>query len=142
MPIPNPSSKDGKWSSREELETAYEKFGWKKQIEFSWVHFSQNLDSFIEERWLCDASRLSCSCSGTGEYVYVVLMPSGIISTCAKCQKTSGPVSMEENMRKLGSRRVTRQEALDIVASTGQLGVPKLKTKDKFSHMERLEDVH
>lgn len=129
MPLP-PERPDG-YASRDEMDEAYEKAGWSKEITFDWIHLNMRTGQAQIQTYRFQSISLKCGKADCDRYqpIYIQLAPSGVIQTCANCRKTDGPIAFEEGI--LEEVRVTqdRNEIEQVLKKSGQFILPKILDK-------------
>lgn len=119
MPIPRIPVNG--WSSEEELFEAYKEHNWSRGFEFSWISMDARLGGCIEEKYIVDANRITCRCEGQNKFTFVLFAPTGLITTCGSCRRTTGNIDLEDPCIKLISkRRIPISEAFAIMDRTKQ----------------------
>lgn len=116
MPIPK---LDPKGATAEEITKAYLNYGWVKELEFDWIEIER--DGPHLKRYRFRAAALSCSNRECAQHqlTFVILMPTGVIKTCAVCGQTQGPISTELGIL-LSNTRIPVAEAWETINESGQ----------------------
>ena len=122
MPIPSNKEYDQLKhlpNARQQIQGAYEKWGWERNIEFAWVGWSPLVGMPILSEYSVHGKDLPCSCSAKGEAILVHLASTGINTTCMSCRTTSGPVS-RSLLRLTSERLISLAEAERVCRESGQ----------------------
>jgi len=120
LPIPNIEGS----TTREEVIKAYEELGWKKTIEFDWIEINQRRGEVLINTYRftalpCTGKTPDGACA-QWDLVFVLLMPTGVIHTCAMCRRTQGPLPDEDGMLVTSRTAPDRAEVFRILRKTGQ----------------------
>ncbi len=145
MPIPDTKLVDA-CKTLQDLHDLYarEPYKWSKILEFDWI--GRSPDGWTLTRYRFVAEDLdSCGCRDRARMTYVILMPTGVVRTCAGCRKTMGtlPFDMRKSGQKIDAPGVTKIDSWDI--SREEMEVARKKTNQQLEYnvdlMEKLDSV-
>lgn len=121
MPIPR--RPDGGWPSREVMDDAYAKDGWKNEIVFEWIETNARRGIVEIKTKRFDSNMLRCGPPDCDRLrvMYVQLMPHGPVQTCANCRNTMGILPDEDGIIENIRTAASREEVDAILRKTGQV---------------------
>ena len=118
MPIPDDKSE---WRESE-LIAAWEKWGWRRELNIPWIEYDQRGRRILLINLHYSHQKLPCSnpsCLGSS-LVFLDFRPTGVFWGCGSCRKVMGPLSIEDALSASVPREIQYDDAMKILKETNQ----------------------